>query len=89
MSLMDPPARTHTYSWARRNGLHNPYDFALHHEDSWGDAAALKEAARAWERRHLLDRKKRLEEELALIQERIQMVTNALDRNDEESELYG
>lgn len=80
MSLNDSPERNETYAWARRHGLRDPYDFAIHHEELWGDKAALAERARRWERDHLLDRKRRIEEEIKELQRRIEIVENGLER---------
>jgi hypothetical protein len=73
-------ARSETYAWARRHGLHDPYDFAIHCEDLWGDKAELAERARRWERDHLLGRKGRIEEEIKELRRKAEIVENGLER---------
>jgi len=81
--VRDSPARTETYSWARRNGMHNPYDFAICHEESWGDQQALREVAFRWELRHLKEREAALEEEVREAQERLQMIRDRIGSSKE------
>lgn len=71
------------YGWARRHGLHWPYDFALLHEgrDVWGRPDVLTSRARRWEEDCLHRRKKEIEEEVAALLQRIAVVEQALERN--------
>lgn len=46
--MRDGEERNRTYDWARRHGLCDPYNFALHYSRLWGDPAELAEVARLW-----------------------------------------
>ena len=76
----DSQERMKTYGWARQHGLNDPYDFAIQYEEYWGDKERLAELARAWERQHLLERRRRLEEDAEELRRRIELVDNGLER---------
>lgn len=80
----DSAERSETYGWARRHGLYEPYDFAIQYDHLWGGMEDVIEAARRWQRRHLTERKKRLEGELAELRRRIEIVDAHLERNETE-----
>lgn len=77
--LNDSAERSSLYAWARRHGLNDPYDFAIQYEEYWGDKERLAELARAWERRHLLARRARLEEQAEKLRRDIERVDNILE----------
>jgi hypothetical protein len=79
----DSVERNETYGWARRHGLHDPYDFAIMYEDHWGDKERLAERARQWERDHLLNRKKRIEEQMEELRRNLGLIESGLERVDE------
>jgi hypothetical protein len=76
----DSVERSETYAWARRHGLHDPYDFAITYEDTWGAKEELAECARRWERKHLMDRKQRIEEEMKELRRKAETIENGLER---------
>jgi hypothetical protein len=79
----DSVERNQTYEWARRHGLHDPYDFAIMYEDYWGDKERLIELARQWMRDHLLNRKKRIEEQIDELRRNLVLIESGLERVDE------
>lgn len=72
--------RSEVYAWARRNGMYEPYDFAVCNEDLWGDPEALAEAAKAWERKGIAARKAVLEEEMQELRSRAAILDADLER---------
>lgn len=78
----DSPERSKVYDWARRNSLYDPYDFALNYEEYHDDPGTLVHKARAWDHRHLTERRAQLEEEKADLDSRIQIIDNDLARNE-------
>lgn len=77
--------RDRVYSWARRKGMHEPYDFAITCEELWGNDAFLVAAAKAWELKHLQARKDKLEEEIRELQSLIRIVDNDMERVEDET----
>jgi len=80
--MEDSPELSKVYDWARRNGLHDPYGFAIYNEEYHDDPGTLTNLARAWEYRHLTERKARLEEEKAELESRIRIIDNGLECNE-------
>jgi predicted ABC-class ATPase len=79
----DSIERNRLYAWARTHGIYNPYDFAIMNEEHWGDKERLAEMARRWERDHLLDRKKRIEEQMEELRRKLEIVEGGLQLVDE------
>jgi hypothetical protein len=79
----DSVERNETYGWARRHGLHDPYDFAIMYEEEWGNKERLAERARQWERDHLLNRKKRIEDEMEGLHRKLEIIESGLERIEE------
>lgn len=79
----DSVERNDLYAWARRHGLHDPYDFAIMHEEHWGDREYLVDRARQWERDRLLDRKERIKEEIEELNRKLALIETGLQRVNE------
>lgn len=76
--------RDETYGWARRHSLFEPYDFSIYYDHLWDDKAELAKAARRWQQEHLLERKRALEEQMAELQRRMEILDADLERNEVE-----
>lgn len=80
--MNDSISRSEAYDWARRHGLYDPYGFAVHYDYLWESAPDLAQEARRWQRRHLLERKQRLEEQAEELRQQIRILHADLERNE-------
>ncbi|MFE0472670.1 hypothetical protein ACFW2V_13745 [Streptomyces sp. NPDC058947] len=79
----DSTERNKTYGWARRHGLHDPYDFAITHEEHWGNKERLAELARQWERDRLRSRRERIKQQIEELRRELELVESGFQYIDE------